>query len=183
VSRAPLGADVANGNAVDTLPELRYHSPIGTKAGGVFLSVEQEARRLPKRVGDYIHAVGRRKAATARVYLREGDGTFTINRRPVAEYFASYRNPVDHMEKALKVPFYATGTVGKYDVKATVRGGGFTGQLEAVRLGIARALCGVTEEYRTPLKRAGLLTRDAREVERKKINRRKARKSEQYSKR
>ena len=83
----------------------------------------------------------------------------------------------------MKLPFYTTGTVGKYDVKARVRGGGYTGQLEAVQLGIARALLGVTEEYKTPLRQAGLLTRDAREVERKKINRRKARKSEQYSKR
>jgi small subunit ribosomal protein S9 len=73
--------------------------------------------------------------------------------------------------------------VGQYDVKARVRGGGYTGQLEAVRLGISRALLGVTEEYKLPLRQAGLLTRDARKVERKKINRRKARKSEQYSKR
>lgn len=106
-----------------------------------------------------------------------------INKRPAEEYFASFQTAAEHLEKTLKTPFYATGTVGKYDVKATVRGGGFTGQLEAVRLGISRALCGVTDEYRTPLKKAGLLTRDAREVERKKINRRKARKSEQYSKR
>ena len=145
--------------------------------------MEQGERRLPKRVNDAIHAVGRRKAATARVYMTEGDGTLLINKRPAEEYFSSFEAPAEHLEKALKTPFYVTGTVGKYDVKANVRGGGFTGQLEAVRLGIARALCGVTDEYRTPLKKAGLLTRDAREVERKKINRRKARKSEQYSKR
>jgi len=106
-----------------------------------------------------------------------------VNGRPAEEYFDPYLNPAERLEKTLKVPFYVTGTLGKYDVKANVRGGGFTGQLEAVRLGIARALCGVTEEYRLPLKKAGLLTRDPREVERKKINRRKARKSEQYSKR
>ena len=134
-------------------------------------------------MNDSIHAIGRRKAATARVYLSEGDGTLLINRRPAVEYFSSVHAPDENLEKTLKTPFYVTGTVGKYNVKATVRGGGFTGQLEAVRLGIARALCGVTDEYRTPLKQAGLLTRDAREVERKKINRRKARKSEQYSKR
>ncbi len=145
--------------------------------------MEQAERRLPKRVGNYIHAIGRRKRATARIYLGEGDGTLMINNRPAEEYFASYRNTAEHLEKTLKVPFYVTGTVGKYSVKARVRGGGFTGQLEAVRLGIARALCGASDEYRTPLKRAGLLTRDPREVERKKINRRKARKSEQYSKR
>jgi small subunit ribosomal protein S9 len=145
--------------------------------------VDQESRRLPKRVNGAIHAIGRRKAATARVYLSEGDGTLTINGRPADVYFSPFLNAVDHLEKTLKQPFYTTGTVGKYNVKARVRGGGYTGQLEAVRLGIARALIGVTEEYKTPLRKAGLLTRDAREVERKKINRRKARKSEQYSKR
>jgi len=146
-------------------------------------AVEQGNRRLPKRVNDAIHAVGRRKAATARVYVTEGDGTLLINGRQAEEYFSSYETPAEHLEKTLKTPFYVTGTVGKFNVKATVRGGGFTGQLEAVRLGISRALSGVTEEYRASLKKAGLLTRDARIVERKKINRRKARKSEQYSKR
>ena len=145
--------------------------------------MEQGDKRLPKRVGNYIHAIGRRKRATARIYLVEGDGTVLVNDRPAAEYFASFIRPQEHLEKTLQVPFTLTGTVGRYSVKARVRGGGFTGQMEAVRLGIARALCGVTPEYRTPLKQAGLLERDAREVERKKINRRKARKSEQYSKR
>ncbi len=145
--------------------------------------MDQESRRLPKRVNGAMHAVGRRKAATARVYLSEGDGTFTINGRPAEEYFSPNFNAVEYLEKSLKQPFYITGTVGKYDVKARVRGGGYTGQMEAIRLGIARALVGVTEEYKMPLRQVGLLTRDAREVERKKINRRKARKSEQYSKR
>lgn len=139
--------------------------------------------RLPKRVGNAIHAVGRRKRATARVYLTEGDGAILINGRPVEEYFSAYLEAPAHLEKTLKQPFYVTGTVGKYNVKARVRGGGYTGQLEAVRLGIARALLGVTDEYRAPLKRSGLLTRDPREVERKKYHHRKARKSEQYSKR
>jgi small subunit ribosomal protein S9 len=145
--------------------------------------VEQGDKRLPKRVGKYIHSIGRRKRATARIYLVEGDGTVIVNNRPAAEYFAAFLRSQEHLEKTLQVPFTVTGTVGRYSVKARVRGGGFTGQMEAVRLGIARALCGVTLEYRTPLKQAGLLERDAREVERKKINRRKARKSEQYSKR
>ncbi len=139
--------------------------------------------RLPKRVGDAFHAVGRRKRATARVYLREGEGAIVVNGRSAEEYFASYLEAPVHLEKTLKQPFYVTGTMGKYDVKARVRGGGYTGQLEAVRLGIARALLGVTDEYRTPLKKSGLLTRDSREVERKKYAHRKARKSEQYSKR
>jgi len=145
--------------------------------------VDQQERRLPKRVNGAIHAIGRRKAATARVYLSEGDGTLTINGRPADVYFSPYLNAAEYLDKCLKQPFHITGTAGKYDVKARVRGGGYTGQLEAVRLGIARALIGVTEEYKTPLRQAGLLSRDAREVERKKINRRKARKSEQYSKR
>jgi small subunit ribosomal protein S9 len=145
--------------------------------------VDQESRRLPKRVNGAFHAVGRRKAATARVYLSEGNGTLTINGRPAEAYFSPRLNATEYVEKSLKLPFYTTGTAGKYDVKARVRGGGYTGQLEAVRLGIARALTGVTEEYKQALRKAGLLTRDAREVERKKINRRKARKSEQYSKR
>jgi len=145
--------------------------------------VEQGKRRLPKRVNGMIHAIGRRKSATARVYVSEGGGELVINGRPAEEYFSPFRETSAYLEKSLKQPFYVTGTVGKYDVKARVRGGGFTGQLEAVRLGIARALVGVTDEYKLPLRQAGLLTRDAREVERKKINRRKARKSEQYSKR
>ena len=145
--------------------------------------MDQGNRRLPKRVNGAIHAIGRRKAATARVYMSEGTGTLTVNGRPAEEYFAPFLNVVEYLEKSVKLPFYTTGTFGKYDVKARVRGGGYTGQLEAVQLGIARALLGVTEEYKTPLRQAGLLTRDAREVERKKINRRKARKSEQYSKR
>jgi small subunit ribosomal protein S9 len=140
-------------------------------------------RRLPKKVGDRVHAVGRRKEATARVYLSEGDGSITVNGRPAEQYFASYLDASNHLDKSLKQPFHVTGTVGRFDVLARVRGGGFTGQLDAVRLGIARALTGVTEEYKKPLRKAGLLTRDAREVERKKYGRRKARKSEQYSKR
>ena len=145
--------------------------------------MEQAERRLPKRVNGAFHAVGRRKAATARVYLSEGSGELTINGRAAESYFSSYLDAEQYLEKNLKFPFYVTGTVGQYDVKARVRGGGYRGQLEAVRLGIARALLGVTDEYRLPLRQAGLLTRDARRVERKKINRRKARKSEQYSKR
>jgi len=145
--------------------------------------VDQEARRLPKRVHNAVHAIGRRKRATARVYLSEGDGALLVNNRPAEEYFASFLDAPGHLEKTLKHPFYVTGTLGKYNVKARVRGGGFTGQMEAVRLGIARALIGVADEYKRSLRQAGLLTRDSREVERKKINRRKARKSEQYSKR
>jgi small subunit ribosomal protein S9 len=164
---------------------LGYHSQVHScfEFRRCVFFVEQQIRRLPKRVNGAIHAVGRRKSATARVYLSEGEGTLTVNGRPADVYFAPFLHVVEYLEKNLKQPFYSTGTVGKYNVMARVRGGGYTGQLEAIRLGIARALLGVTEEYRLPLRQAGLLTRDAREVERKKINRRKARKSEQYSKR
>jgi small subunit ribosomal protein S9 len=144
---------------------------------------ETATKRLPKRVGDAFHAVGRRKRATARIYLSEGEGVLTINGRPAQEYFGALLNTVETLEKTLKQAFYVTRTVGKYNVKARVEGGGYTGQLDAVRLGIARALTGVAEEYRIPLRQAGLLTRDDREVERKKYGKRKARKSEQYSKR
>lgn len=140
-------------------------------------------KRLPKRAGDVVHAVGRRKRATARVYLSEGEGVLSINGRPAEEYFSPFLNAPEHLEKTLKQPFYVTKTVGKFDAKIKVEGGGFTGQLEAVRLGIARALVGVTEEHKLPLRQAGLLTRDAREVEPKKYGRRKARKRQQYSKR
>jgi len=171
---------------IESTQALGYHSQVllwAFEFRRCVLFVDQENRRLPKRVNGAIHAIGRRKAATARVYLSEGDGTLTINGRPADVYFAPFLNVVEYIEKNLKQPFYTTGTVGKYNVKARVRGGGYTGQMEAIRLGIARALVGVTDEYKTPLRQAGLLTRDAREVERKKINRRKARKSEQYSKR
>lgn len=140
-------------------------------------------RRLPKHIGNVIHAIGRRKRATARVYLTEGDGKFLINRRPAGEYFASLLNPEEQLKKTLYQPFYVTRTTGSFDVKARVSGGGYTGQLEAIRLGLARALTGITDEYKKPLREAGLLTRDARKVEPKKYGRRKARKSEQYSKR
>jgi len=93
-----------------------------------------------------MHAIGRRKRSTARIYLSEGEGNLLINGHPAEEYFSSYLNAPEHLEKTLKLPFYTTGTVGKYDVKARVAGGGFTGQMEAVRLGIARALVGVTDE-------------------------------------
>ncbi|MGY4707163.1 30S ribosomal protein S9 [Candidatus Bipolaricaulota sp. J31] len=146
-------------------------------------ALTQQVARLPKRVGPYIHAVGRRKESVARVYLREGEGRIWVNGRPAEEYFAGFAFSKEYIQRHLLTPFYITGTLGRYDVKARVEGGGITGQLEAIRLGIARALVGVDPEFKKRLKDAGLLTRDAREVERKKYGRRKARKKEQYSKR
>ena len=124
------------------------------------------------------NAVGRRKTATARVYLRPGSGTVLINRRPMAQYF-----PTEVRRRTLLLPFTVTGTLGTYDLVVNVHGGGLTGQAEAIRLGIARALLKVEEDFRRPLRDAGLLTRDPRMVERKKYGRPKARKRFQFSKR
>lgn len=124
------------------------------------------------------NAVGRRKTSTARVYLRSGDGTILINDRPATEYF-----PLDTRRRALLMPFEVTDTLGEYDVKINAGGGGLTGQAEAARLGIARALVKLDEEMRGPLREAGFLTRDDRMVERKKYGQPKARKKGQFSKR
>ncbi|MBC7169758.1 30S ribosomal protein S9 [Candidatus Bipolaricaulota bacterium] len=144
--------------------------------------VAEETRRAsPGTVA--FHGVGRRKEAVARVYVREGDGKILVNGRPAEAYFAAFAFGAEHLNRHLLSPFYATGTIGRYTVRARVEGGGPTGQMEAVRLGIARALVEMTPEFRKPLRDAGLLTRDSRAVERKKYGHRKARKKEQYSKR
>ena len=110
------------------------------------------------------HALGRRKAAVARVYLAPGAGNVTVNGRPLETYFS-----LDSLRYIVNQPFEVTSTLGQFDVKVTVIGGGIKGQAEAIRLGIARALSELDREaYRSALKAAGFLTRDAREVERKK---------------
>lgn len=125
------------------------------------------------------HALGRRKAAVARVYLTPGAGNITINGRTLENYF-----PLEAHRYVVNQPFEVTGTLGQYDVKINLNGGGVKGQAEAVRLGISRALCELnTEAYRPALKSAGFLTRDAREVERKKPGRPGARRRFQFSKR
>ena len=144
--------------------------------------VAEETRRASATAGGF-HGVGRRKEAVARVYLKEGDGRIRVNGRLAEAYFSAFSFGTDHLNRHLLSPFYATGTIGRYAVRARVEGGGPTGQLEAVRLGIARALVEMTPEFKKPLKDAGLLTRDSRAVERKKYGHRKARKKEQYSKR
>jgi len=140
-------------------------------------------RRLPKKIHDYIHAIGRRKESVARVYLKPGEGKVIVNGRPAEEYFRYDSFIKERLRKIALRPFEVTNTLGKYDVKANIRGGGPTGQLEALRLGIARALLGVNPEFRKVLKDEGLLTRDPRMVERKKYGLHKARRAEQYSKR
>jgi small subunit ribosomal protein S9 len=125
-----------------------------------------------------VQSTGRRKAAVARVRLRPGQGVITVNRRPIKEYFSSVTYEV-HATEALRV----SGRAEIYDVDATIDGGGLSGQAGALRLGIARGLIALDPELRTNLKRAGLLTRAAREKESKKYGLKKARKAPQYSKR
>lgn len=128
---------------------------------------------------EQINALGRRKSAVARVYLVAGKGNVTINDRSLDEYFKE-----ESLRFIVNQPFSVTSTEGQFDVKVTIAGGGTNGQAEAIRLGIARALCEVnTEAYRSALKTAGFLTRDAREVERKKPGQPGARRRFQFSKR
>jgi small subunit ribosomal protein S9 len=124
------------------------------------------------------NSLGRRKTAVARVILTEGSGNITINGRDGKEYF-----PLVLQQFKLQQPFKLTDTLGKYDVKANVDGGGITGQVDAVRLGIARALVALDAEHKPKLKAEELMTRDPRAVERKKFGRKKARKRYQFSKR
>jgi small subunit ribosomal protein S9 len=121
---------------------------------------------------------GRRKQAVARVRFRPGQGVITVNKMPLDRYFTSATHRMLVTE-----PLRVTSTAESYDIDATIDGGGISGQAGALRLGIARSLCTVDPEFRGPLKRAGLLTRDAREKESKKYGLKKARKAPQYSKR
>lgn len=125
-----------------------------------------------------VHKIGRRKTSVARVYVRPGSGNIKVNGKAANEYFST-----DVMLYKLNQPFLLTETAGQYDVTVNVFGGGNTGQAEAIRMGISRALCEINAEFRTMLKPEGLLTRDARMVERKKPGQKKARKRFQFSKR
>ena len=126
-----------------------------------------------------VNARGRRKSAVARVYVVPGKGDITINGRELNDYFKE-----DTLRYIVNQPFEVTGTTAQFDVKANLDGGGIKGQAEALRLGISRALCEVDKEaYRPALKAAGFLTRDAREVERKKPGQPGARRRFQFSKR
>ena len=125
-----------------------------------------------------IHTIGRRKASVARIYMSKGKGNITVNGKDFKEYF-----PVDTMQYKLEQPFKITDLAGKFDVKVNVNGGGTTGQAEAIRLAISRALCELDPENRVSLKPEGMLTRDSRIVERKKPGQKKARKKFQWVKR
>ena len=127
---------------------------------------------------EVVHKMGRRKTAVARVYVSEGSGNITVNKRDLNEYFTTAT-----LQYKVKQPFALTENEDSYDVKVNVYGGGITGQAEAIRLALSRAMCEINEENRGVLKPEGLLTRDPRMVERKKFGQKKARKKFQFSKR
>ncbi len=127
---------------------------------------------------EVVNALGRRKSAVARVYVSEGKGKITINDRDLKDYFTT-----GILQYVVMQPLNLLGVAGQYDINVNLDGGGITGQAEALRLGISRALIEINPESRTTLKHAGFLTRDPREVERKKPGQPKARKRFQFSKR
>ena len=124
------------------------------------------------------YGTGRRKTSTARVFLKPGQGNIRVNNAPLDEYFGR-----ETARMIVRQPLETADALEKFDISVTVQGGGGSGQAGAIRHGIARALVGFDETLRVPLRQAGFLTRDAREVERKKVGLRKARKRPQYSKR
>jgi len=127
---------------------------------------------------EVVNSLGRRKTAVARVYLQDGTGKITVNKRDYKEFF-----PTAILHYVVEQPLQLTENLGKFDIKVNLSGGGITGQAEALRLGIARALCEIDPEYRPVLKANGLMRRDPRMVERKKPGQPKARKKFQFSKR
>lgn len=127
---------------------------------------------------EVINALGRRKSAIARIYVKEGKGQITVNNRELDKYFAEER-----LRFIVKQPLSLLEKEGDFDIKVNLAGGGIKGQAEATRLAIARALVKMDEENKSPLKKQGFLTRDQREVERKKPGQKKARKRFQFSKR
>ena len=127
---------------------------------------------------EVIHKIGRRKTAVARVYLAEGKGKITINKKDMTDYF-----PTATLQYKVNQPLVMTNNDGNFDITVNVFGGGITGQAEAIRLALSRAMCEIDAEHRLILKPEGLLTRDPRMVERKKFGQKKARKKFQFSKR
>ena len=127
---------------------------------------------------EVLHKIGRRKTAVARVYLSKGEGKITINKKELKDYF-----PTATLQYKVNQPLMLTENDGNFDIKVNVFGGGVTGQAEAIRLAISRAMCELNDENRGILKPEGLLTRDPRMVERKKFGQKKARKKFQFSKR
>ena len=129
-------------------------------------------------MSDTYYSTGRRKTSTARVFLRKGSGAITVNKRPLDTYFGR-----ETARMIVRQPLESTNMADSFDITVTVRGGGMSGQAGAIRHGITRALMEYDNELRTPLRRAGFVTRDARQVERKKVGLHKARRAPQFSKR
>ncbi|NRD24326.1 30S ribosomal protein S9 [Winogradskyella litoriviva] len=127
---------------------------------------------------EVIHKIGRRKTAVARVYVAQGSGKITVNKKDMADYFSTAT-----LQYKVNQPLSLTNNDGNFDITVNVYGGGITGQAEAIRLGLSRAMCELDPENRLVLKPEGLLTRDPRMVERKKFGQKKARKKFQFSKR
>ncbi|WP_299523315.1 30S ribosomal protein S9 [Winogradskyella sp.] len=127
---------------------------------------------------EVIHKIGRRKTAVARVYVAQGKGNITVNKKDMADYFTTAP-----LQYKVNQPLVMTNNDGNFDITVNVYGGGITGQAEAIRLALSRAMCEVDAENRAILKPEGLLTRDPRMVERKKFGQKKARKKFQFSKR
>jgi small subunit ribosomal protein S9 len=127
---------------------------------------------------EVINALGRRKNAVARVFVKDGNGTITVNKKDYKTYF-----PIPTLQYVINQPFELSNTAGKYDIMANIDGGGVNGQAEALTLAISRALCKINPEHRPALKAKCLLRRDPRMVERKKPGQKKARKRFQFSKR
>jgi small subunit ribosomal protein S9 len=125
-----------------------------------------------------LNAIGRRKTSVARIYVSDGNGAIKVNKRSLENYF-----PSEVLRMLVQQPLHQAQVTEQYNIQVNVKGGGLTGQAEAIRLAIARVLCQVNAEYRPGLKQAGYLTRDPRMVERKKYGRKKARKRFQFSKR
>jgi len=127
---------------------------------------------------EVINKIGRRKESVARIYVKPGNGTIVVNKRALDKYF-----PFELHQIVVKQPLVLVKEDGAYDINVNVDGGGISGQAEAIRMAISRALCEINEDHRSPLKKEGFLTRDSRMVERKKPGRRKARRKFQFSKR
>ena len=129
-------------------------------------------------MSDIFYSTGRRKTSTARVFLRKGNGGITVNKQPLDQYFGR-----ETARMIVRQPLQTTNMTDSFDITVTVKGGGGSGQAGAIRHGITRALIEYDSELRSPLRRAGFVTRDARQVERKKIGLHKARRAPQFSKR
>lgn len=140
--------------------------------------MNQQAQTAREKKRSEFWATGKRKSSIARIRLRPGAGSVQVNEKTVADHFGR-----SSLQIIVNQPFNVTGTAGKFDVDANVNGGGISAQADAVCHGIARALIAMNPDLRKPLKTNGLLTRDAREKERRKVGRRKARRRPQYSKR